>query len=100
VYGSYALERMRERLNLSGGKGLLAVAEEVATRTGRPLGEVMRLLVESRPPNQPPADLERDAAIQAANAAKDLATLRDLATLLATTTTGGTGERIRAQRKT
>jgi hypothetical protein len=99
AYGSYALERMRERLNLSGGKGLLAVADEVATRTGRPLGEVMRLLVESRPPNQPPADLERDAAIQAANAAKDLATLRDLATLLATTTTGGTGERIRLKEK-
>ena len=53
IYGSYALERMRERLNLSGGKGMLAVAEEVATRTGRPLGDVMRVLVESRPPNQP-----------------------------------------------
>ena len=35
---------MRERLNLAGGKGMLAVAEEVATRTGRPLGEVMRVL--------------------------------------------------------
>ena len=32
--------------NLAGGKGLLAVAEEVATRTGRPLGDVMRVLVE------------------------------------------------------
>jgi hypothetical protein len=124
LYGGYALERMRERLNLSGGKGMLAVAEEVATRTGRPLGDVMRVLVESRPPNQPPADLERDAAIQEATSAKDLATLRDIATLLqrgtlggshtpreelrqaqpavahAPTTTGGAGERIGAQRKT
>jgi hypothetical protein len=99
LYGTYALERMRERLNLSGGKGMIAVAEEVASRTGRPLGEVMRLLVESRPPNQPPADLERDAAIQAATSAKDLATLRDVATLLATTT-GGAGDRIGAERKT
>jgi hypothetical protein len=98
LYGGYALERMRERLNLSGGKGMLAVAEEVATRTGRPLGEVMRVLVEARPPNQPPTDLERDAAIQAATSAKDLATLRDVATLLATTT-GGAGERIGAERK-
>jgi hypothetical protein len=59
----------------------------------------MRVLVESRPSNHPPADLERDAAIQAANSAKDLATLRDIATLLATTT-GGPGERIGTQRKT
>jgi hypothetical protein len=97
IYGSYALERLRERLNLAGGKGLLAVAEEVATRTGRPLGDVMRVLVESRPPNQRPADAERDALAQEANAAKDLATLRDIATLVAET--GGAGERIRAQRQ-
>jgi len=97
IYGSYALDRMRERLNLTGGKGLLAVAEEVATRTGRPLGDVMRVLVESRPPNQRPADPERDALAQEANSAKDLATLRDLYTLLATS--GGAGERIRSQRQ-
>ena len=80
---------MRERLNLTGGKGLLAVAEELATRTGRPLGEVMRLLVESRPPASRPTDLERDAALQKANAANDLATLRDLARLLEHGTLGG-----------
>jgi len=97
IYGSYALDRMRERLNLTGGKGLLAVAEEVATRTGRPLGEVMRVLVESRPPNKRPDDPERDALAQEANAAKDLATLRDIATLLSTS--GGAGERIRSQRQ-
>ena len=98
IYGSFALDRMRERLNLARGKGMLAVAEEVATRTGRPLGDVMRVLVESRPSNHPPADLERDAAVQEANAPKDLATLRDLATLLATTT-GGAGERTATERK-
>ena len=89
IYGSYALDRMRERLNLTGGKGLLAVAEEVATRTGRPLGDVMRVLVESRAPNQRPTDPERDALVQEANAAKDLATLRDLYTLLQRGTLGG-----------
>jgi hypothetical protein len=89
TYGSYALERLRERLNLSGGKGLLAVAEEVATRTGRPLGDVMRVLVESRPPNRREMDPERDALVQETNAAKDLATLRDIATLLQRGTLGG-----------
>jgi hypothetical protein len=100
VYGSYALERMRERLNLVGGKGMLTVAEEVAARTGRPLGEVMRVLVESRPSTRRPDavhDPVREMAMQEATAAKDLATLRDLSTLLAMT--GGSGERIRAQRK-
>ena len=90
---------MRERLNLSGGKGMLAVAEEVATRTGRPLGEVMRVLVESRPATQPPVRIwSGTPPSRRPTAAKDLATLRDLATLLATTT-GGAGERIGAQRK-
>ena len=97
VYGSYTLERMRERLNLVGGKGMLAVAEEVATRTGQPLGEVMRVLVESRPPHQREPDPVREVAMQQATCAKDLATLRDLAKLLSQT--GGAGDRIRAQRK-
>jgi hypothetical protein len=96
LYGGYALERMRERLNLSGGKGMLAVAEEVASRTGRPLGEVMRVLVESRPGKRE-ADPERERLVQEATAANDLATLRDLATLLQTT--GGAGERSRTETK-
>ena len=85
---------MRERLNLTGGKGLLAVAEELATRTGRPLGEVMRALVESRPVKRD-GDPERDRILQEANSAKDLATMRDISSLL--TSTGGTGERSRSQ---
>jgi hypothetical protein len=84
IYGSYALERLRDRLNLSGGKGMLAVAEEVATRTGRPLGDVMRVLVESRPVKRE-ADPERERIVQEANSAKDLASMREIATLLSTT---------------
>ena len=76
---------------------IISSARLLATRTGRPLGDVMRVLVESRPPNRRPTDLERDALAQEANAAKDLATLRDLYTLLAKT--GGAGERIRSQRQ-
>ena len=89
VYGGYALERMRERLRLSSGKGLGAVAEEVAARSGRPLGEVMRVLLEAKPVEAPAAD--------GSGAVNDLATIRDLATLLATT--GGTGERTGSQTK-
>jgi hypothetical protein len=100
VYGSYALERMRERLNLVGGKGMLAVAEEVAARAGRPLGDVMRVLVEAHPSTPRTGTIRdpvREMAMQEATSAKDLAMLRDLSTLL--TLTGGAGERIRAQRK-
>jgi hypothetical protein len=89
VYGGYALERMRERLRLSSGKGLGAVAEEVAARSGRPLGEVMRVLLEAKPVEAPaPGNI---------GAANDLATMREIATLLAST--GGTGERTGAQTK-
>jgi len=97
-YGSYALDRMRERLNLTGGKSLLAVAEELATRTGRPLGEVMRVLVESRPVKRD-GDPERERILQEANSSKDLATMRDIATLLENTSTGGAGERSRSERQ-
>ena len=93
VYGGYALERMRERLRLSSGKGLGAVAEEVAARSGRPLGDVMRVLLEAKPVDAP-AQTGRGASAAAAN---DLATMRDLATLLATT--GGSGERTGSQTK-
>ncbi len=100
LYGAYALDRLRERLHLAGGKGLSAVAEAVAARTGRPLGDVMRVLVEARPdveapspPRGAPSRAARDAA--AAARAADLATLREIATLLSQT--GGAGERSRVQ---
>jgi hypothetical protein len=88
LYGTFALERLRERLHLAGGRGLSAVAEAVAARSGRPLGDVMRVLVEARPDAAAPAD-------GAAAATNELATLREIATLL--TETGGAGERNRIQ---
>jgi hypothetical protein len=91
VYGSYALERMRERLRLASGKGLGAVAEEVAARSGRPLGDVMRVLLEAKPVEGP------IGMGSGAGAANDLATIREIATLLATT--GGSGERTGPQTK-
>jgi hypothetical protein len=88
LYGGYALERMRTRLRLGGGKGIQATAEAVAARSGRPLGEVMRVLVEARPD----PDHERRGSDE------DLATLREIATLL--TETGGGRERTRARKQT
>jgi hypothetical protein len=97
LYGGYALERLRERLHLAGGKSLSSVAEAVAARTGRPLGEVMRVLVEARPDAEPPAPVKPgtmlSAGARAEAAAPDLARLRDVATLLSQT--GGAGERSR-----
>jgi hypothetical protein len=81
LYGAYAFERLRDRLHVGGARGLSATAEAVAVRTGRPLGEVMRILVEAREtegaaaPGAPAAPSEGGAG--------DLTTLRQLAALLA-----------------
>jgi hypothetical protein len=88
-YGAYALERLRERLRLVGPRTLQGVAEAVAARTGRPLGEVLRPLVDAHP-----ASAERKAAPYTP---EDLATLREIATLLSAT--GGSGERTRGRRQ-
>jgi hypothetical protein len=90
VYGGYAVERLRERLRLSGDRSLHGVAEAVAARTGRPVTEVMRLLVYAHP------DAEgTNPARPAVFAAEDLATLREIATLL--NATGGAGARNRGR---
>jgi hypothetical protein len=49
-YGQYLIERLRARVSLPAGPqaGLIALAEAVAARSGRPVGDVMRLLVEAR----------------------------------------------------
>jgi len=46
--GAYAVERLRERFGLHVDRSLSGLAEAVAARTGRPVGAVMRLLVEAR----------------------------------------------------
>ena len=47
-YGHWVIERLRERVALPAGSGLIALADAVAVRTGREAGEVMRLLMEAR----------------------------------------------------
>ncbi len=75
LYGPFAIERLGERLRLSGRRGLSSIAEGVAARTGRPLGQVMQLLLEAREPasaGRPGGAADREA----------LDTVRALAALL------------------
>jgi hypothetical protein len=78
--GTYASERLRERCGLRVDRSLSRLAEAVATRTGRPVGEVMRLLLEAR---------DAGKGVPAEKDARDLETVSELCKLLEQT--GGTG---------
>ena len=78
--GAYASERLRERCGLRVDRSLSGLAEAVATRTGRPVGEVMRLLLEAR---------DAGKGVPAEKDARDLETASELCKLLEET--GGTG---------
>ncbi len=77
--GAYASERLRERCGLRVDRSLSGLAEAVATRTGRPVGEVMRMLLEAR-------DVSK--GVPAEKGARDLETVSELCKLLEET--GGT----------
>jgi hypothetical protein len=75
LYAGYALDRLRERVQVGGRRGLLGLAESVARKTGRNEGEVMRLLVE--------AQSARDAtASQSGVSQEDLSLMSALGSLL------------------
>ena len=78
--GAYASERLRERCGLRVDRSLSGLAEAVATRTGRPVGEVMRTLLEAR---------DAGKGVPAEKDARDLETVSELCKLLEET--GGTG---------
>ena len=78
--GAYASERLRERCGLRVDRSLSGLAEAVATRTGRPVGEVMRTLLEAR---------DAGKGVPAEKDARDLETVGELCKLLEAT--GGTG---------
>lgn len=61
LYGGWVIERLREHVG-AGRRGLSALAEAVATRTGRPIGEVMRLLVEAAPRVRAPTSVSSNDA--------------------------------------
>jgi hypothetical protein len=67
-YGQWVVERLRERVALPAGSGLIALADAVAVRTGKSAGEVMRLLMEARevPAPAAPGTAEEIAAHLAA----------------------------------
>jgi len=78
--GQYAIERLRERFGRGASRSLSGLAEAVATRTGRPVGEVMRLLLEAR---------DASKGVPADKGARDLETAAEITRLLAQT--GGSG---------
>src|SRR6185436_17207593 len=47
-YAAWALDRLRDRLEPGSDPSLHRLAAAIAARTGRPEGEVMRVLVEAR----------------------------------------------------
>jgi hypothetical protein len=61
-YGHWVIERLRERLALPAGSGLIALADAVALRTGRSAGEVMRLFMEARESGGTGPDSAEEAA--------------------------------------
>lgn len=85
-WGGYATDRLRERCGLQVDRSLSGLAEAVATRTGRPVGEVMRALLEAR---------DAKAGEPAEKGVRDLDTIVLLCKLLEET--GGTGGHKRIQ---
>jgi hypothetical protein len=78
--GAYAIERLRERCGLHVDRSLSGLAEAVAARSGRPVGEVMRMLLEAR---------DAGKGVPADKDARDLETAWQMCRLLEAT--GGTG---------
>jgi hypothetical protein len=72
-WGSYAIERMRERYDRQGDGSLSGLAAAVATRTGREIGEVMPLFFAVR---------DAKAGVPADSGARDLETAARLHELL------------------
>jgi uncharacterized protein DUF4350/uncharacterized protein DUF4129 len=104
LYASWALERLRERVQRSGRQGLIPLAEAIAARTGRPEADVMRVLVDAGSAREETAPLSlsyaRSARFEAKNkpprrdaAASEFALMRELEGFLT-----ATGRRRRARR--
>jgi hypothetical protein len=48
LWGAYVVDRLQDRLRLGGRRGVGALAEHLSARSGRPLGEMARLVLEAR----------------------------------------------------
>jgi len=84
--GAYAIERLRERFGLHVDKSLSGLAEAVAARTGRPVGDLMRMFLEVR---------DAGKGVPADKDARDMDTAWHMCRLLEET--GGTGGHKRIQ---
>jgi len=84
--GAYAVERLRERCGVRVDRSLSGLADAVAARTGRPVGEVMRMFLEAR---------DASKGVAADKDARDLETAFELCKLLEET--GGSGGHKRIQ---
>jgi Domain of unknown function (DUF4129)/Domain of unknown function (DUF4350) len=92
LYAVWAMDRLRERVHRAGRQGLIPLAEAIAARTGRPVGEVMSVLVEAagaRDEAAPPSSF-RPTSRRAARESKDAleadrALMRELMSFLTAT---------------
>ncbi len=91
LYAVWALDRLRERVQRSGRRGLIPLSEAIAARTGKTEGEVMSVLVEAvgaRDEAAPPSSFRQAAQASAAPARSgdtteaDLALMRELGAYL------------------
>jgi hypothetical protein len=99
VYATWAVERLRERIRLSGDQGIGDLSVAVAARTGRSLGDVARVLFAARKDSD--NDVRGGAIAGAATLATEdrsragveqqLAMMRELRQLLADTSAGTSG---------
>jgi len=74
IYGAYVLERLRDNALFRDQKGIGALAEVVAARSGQPLGKVTQMLVEAQ---EPRSDDPKDKGSH-----EDLDLIRSLSRLL------------------
>ncbi len=93
LYALWALDRLRERLQRTGRRGLVPLAEAIAARTGRPIGDVTRVLVEAtgaRDEVAPPSSFRGSEHVEIGRnpAQDDFSIMRELDGFLSATTTG------------
>ncbi len=77
LYATWALDRLRERVQRSGRQGLIPLAEAISTRTGRPEAEVMRVLLDATTSREETAPPSLHHARSARSQAKQKPSTRD-----------------------
>jgi hypothetical protein len=83
AYATWAIERLRERIRSRSGESVGDLSAVVAARTGRPLGEVARLLFSARPDAGSAAGPSASRDRPRAAVEHSLDTMRQLHSLLA-----------------